>query len=127
MAKLMRSSWFVASVNFVGTTGVAISAWVGGTHGKAIQVFLLGAVIALFLLIAGRSKRLLRQFYDSDERSNAIGVFAATWSGFAVFMVLFIAFLVENARGHSGEPYFWLSGMYVGLFVLLSIARGFRH
>ncbi len=126
MAKMMRQSRFVASVSFVVTTGVAISTWIRGEHGKALQVFGLGVAIALLLLAAGRSKRLRRQFYDTDERADAIGMFAATWAGFTLFVVLFGVFLVENARGHSGEPYYWLSGSYVALFILFGVIRSFR-
>ncbi|HEY5160940.1 MAG TPA: hypothetical protein VII83_07685 [Gaiellaceae bacterium] len=127
MTKLMKSSWFVASTSFVLVSGVAVATWVRGDHGKALQVLGLGAVIALFLLAAGRSKSLRRQFFATDERSDAIGMFAATWAGFALFGVLFVIFLVEDARGHSGEPYYWLSGLYFGLFVLFAVARSFKQ
>jgi hypothetical protein len=30
--------------------------------------------------------------------------------------VLFSILLVETARRHSGEPFFWLSGLYFNLF-----------
>jgi hypothetical protein len=40
---------------------------------------------------------------------------------------LFVLFLVEFARGHSGEPYYWATGLYVGSFTLLGLARSFRR
>jgi hypothetical protein len=104
--------------------GVAVSTWTRGEQSKALQV--LGLIFALALLVADRSKRLHRRIFDSDERSDAIGLFAGTWSGIAFFAVVFAGFLVENARGHSGEPYYWLSGLYVGLFILFMFIRSFR-
>ena len=127
MAKWKRSSWYIASAAFVVTSAVGVATWVRGEHGKALQLLGLAVAAALLLLVAGRNKRLRRQFYETDERSDAIGMFAATWAGYALFGVLFVTFLVEYARGNSGDPYYWLSGIYVGSFVLFAIARSFRH
>jgi hypothetical protein len=84
---------------------------------------LLGVAVAaaLLLLIAGRSKSL-----QTDERSHAIDMFAAAWAGYALIGVIIVTLLVEFARGH-GEPYNWLIGVYAGAYVLLAIARSFRH
>jgi hypothetical protein len=44
-----------------------------------------------------------------------------------LFEVVFVCFLVEEAREHSGEPYYWLSGLYVGLLVLFGVIHGVRR
>jgi len=80
----------------------------------------------LGLLVAGRSKRFRRRLFDTDERYDEISLFAGMWAGWALFLVVFICFLVENARGHSGEPYYWLSGSYVVLFILFGIVCSAR-
>jgi drug/metabolite transporter (DMT)-like permease len=126
MPKLMKSTWFVLAVMLLAGGGVAVSTWIRGEHSKALQVLGLIFALALALLVADRSKRLHRRIFDSDERSDAIGLFAGTWAGWAFFLIVFICFLVENARGHSGEPYYWLSGLYVALFILFGIARSVR-
>jgi len=127
MPKLMKSTWFVLATMLLCGGSVAVSTWIRGEHSKALQVLGLIFVLALVVFAADRSKRLHRRIFDSDERSDAIGLFAGTWSGIAFFAVVFACFLVENARGHNGEPYYWLSGLYVGLFVLLTVVRSFRH
>jgi drug/metabolite transporter (DMT)-like permease len=126
MPKLMKSRWFTLTIMVLLCGGVSVSTWVRGEHSKALQVLGLTLAIALGLLAAGRSKRFRRQLFDTDERYDAITFFAGMWAGWAFFLVVFICFLVENARGHSGEPYYWLSGSYVVLFILFGIARSVR-
>jgi uncharacterized membrane protein YfcA len=127
MRKLMKSVWFVAAITLVGGSGVVAATWVRGEHGKALQVLVLIVVLALALLLGSRSETFRRAVIDQDERGEAIGLFAGTIAGLVVFGVVFVIFLVEFARGHSGEPYYWLSGLYYGSFVVFGIARGLRH
>jgi len=127
MPKLMKSKWFTVAVTLLGGGAVAASAWIRGEHSKALQVVGLFLAIAIGLLVADRSKRLRRELYESDERSDAIGLFAGMWAGFALFIVIFVLSQVEFARGHSGEPYYWLSGLYYGLFVLFAVIHRVRH
>jgi hypothetical protein len=121
MPKLMKSKWFTLTVLFLLCGGVAVSTWVRGELD-------LGPIlaIALVLLVADRSVRCRRRLFDTDERQEAIGLFAGMWTGYALFLALFVCFLVETARGHSGEPYDWLLMLYVGLFFLFGIARSVR-
>ena len=127
MSKQLKTKLLVLTAVFVLGGGDFAATWVRGEHRKAFEVLGLIVVIALLLLLAGRSERLRRQLFDTDERSDAIGLFAGAWAGFALFFVIFVTFLVEFARGHSGEPYYWMSGLYVFLFVLLGLARSLRN
>jgi drug/metabolite transporter (DMT)-like permease len=127
MSKQAKTKLLILGALVLLGAGNTTSTWIRGEHRKALEGLAFVAVIGLLLLLAGRSERLRRQLFATDERADAIGLFAAAWAGFAVFFVLFVTFLVENARGHSGEPYYWLSGLYVALFALLGVARSFRR
>jgi len=127
MSKRTKTKLLVLSALAILGGGDFAATWVRGEHGKAFGGLGLIAVIALLLLLADRSKTLRRQLFDTDERSDEIGLFAGAWAGFAMFSVIFVVFLVEFARGHSGEPYYWLSALWVGAYVLFAIARSFRR
>jgi hypothetical protein len=124
MPKLMKSKWFTLIVMVLLCGGVSASIWVRSDHRLDLGLIL---AIALGLLAAGRSRGIRWQLFDTDERSDAIGLFAGMWAGYALFLALFVCFLVETARGHSGEPYDWLLLLYVGLFFLFGIIRSFRR
>ena len=126
MPKLMKSKLFTLIVLFLLCGGGFASTWVRGEHSRAIDLLGATLVVALGLLVAGRSKRFRRRLFDTDERYDEISLFAGMWAGWALFLVVFICFLVENARGHSGEPYYWLSGSYVVLFILFGIVCSAR-
>ena len=126
MPKLMKSRWFTLTVLLLLCGGVAASTWVRGERSRAIQLLGVTLLVALGLLVASRSKRFRRRLFDTDERYDEITLFAGMWAGWAFFLVVFSCFLVENARGHSGEPYYWLSGSYVALFILFGLIRSFR-
>lgn len=127
MPKFMTSKWFNLTVILALCGGWAASTWVRGDHSSAISLLVLNLVVTLGLLVAGCTKRFRRRLFDTDERYREIDLFAGMWAGWGFFLIVFICFLVENARGHSGEPYFWLSGSYVALFNLFGLIRSFRR
>ncbi len=127
MTKLTKSKLLVEASLLITGSGLFAASWVRGEHRRAFEGLGLILFIALALLLATRSESLRRRIFDTDERYDAIGLFAGMWAGFTTFGVLFVIFLVEFARGHSGEPYYWLSGSYVALFILFGIARSVRR
>ena len=126
MPKLMKSRWFTLTVLLLLCGGVAASTWVRGERSRAIQLLGVTLLVALGLLVASRSKRFRRRLFDTDERYDEITLFAGMWAGWAFFLVVFSCFLVENARGHSGEPFFWLSALWIGTYVAFFFVRSFR-
>lgn len=127
MSKQTKTKWLVLTSVTVFGCANSIAIWIRGDYAPALASLALTAIIALVVLIAGRNERLRRRLLDRDERSDSISMFAATWAGAAVWLVAFSIYLVEFARGHRGEPYYWLSMMYVLLFAFLAVARGLRR
>jgi hypothetical protein len=101
--------------------------WIRGEHAPALASLAVTVSIVVLMLVAGHSERLRHRLIGRDERSDSISLFAAAWTGVAVMLVTFSTYLVEFARGHSGEPYYWLSMTYVLLFAFLAVARRLRR
>jgi presenilin-like A22 family membrane protease len=56
-----------------------------------------------------------------DERFAQIDLRATAATGLVLIVAVVVAFLVEIARGHDGNPYMWL-GAIAGLTYALSVA-----
>jgi hypothetical protein len=88
----------------------------GGLVSLAIMVAF-GAVVAF----GGRSETIRGLRGDGrDERFRQIDVHATAFAGVAVIVAIIIAFVVELARGHNGQPYTWL-GAIAGLAYLAAV------
>ncbi len=73
------------------------------------------------VLIGGRSETIRGLRGDGrDERFAMLDLQATALSGLALIVAVIIAFIVEVARGHSGEPYDWL-GAIAGLAYLAAV------
>jgi hypothetical protein len=117
-------------VGFLAAYGVGLFAasWARGLHGKAVQtaIFVLALAIA-FLLLARRSTWFRQHAVDPDERVSLLDNVAGKWAGLVVFWVLLGGFLVEWGRGESGDPYYWLSLVYVGAYGATAVVLGLRR
>lgn len=122
-----------------GRRGVMHSKWTIPVFSIALGIVLLGAniaghqlglglwslgvmtVFALVVLIGGRSETVRGLRGDGrDERFAMIDLQATALAGLALIIAVIIAFIVEVARGHSGEPYDWL-GAIAGLAYLAGV------
>jgi len=56
-----------------------------------------------------------------DERFAQIDLKATAVAGLALILTVIVAWLVEIARGHSGQPYDWLAAI-AGLAYLAAVA-----
>ena len=75
----------------------------------------------LLLRLGGRSETIRGLRGDGrDERFRMIDIHATALAGLAVILAIIIAFVVELARGHSGNPYGWL-GAIGGLTYLVAV------
>jgi hypothetical protein len=83
--------------------------WLGGNPGEGWISLGVLAAFGLFILLAGRSETIRGLRGDGrDERFAQIDLHATAVSGLVLLVALVVAWLVQTARGHSGNPYGWL-------------------
>ena len=96
--------------------------WIGGEPREGLYALALMGALAVLLALGGRSETIRGLRGDGrDERFAMIDMRATALAGSVVISVLIIAWLVEIARGHSGNPYNWL-GAVAGLAYLVALA-----
>jgi hypothetical protein len=83
-------------------------------------------VFAAVVLLGGRSETIRGLRGDGrDERFRQLDIHATALAGLAVIVAVVVAFLVEVARGHDGQPYAWLGAVggiaYVAAVVALRL------
>lgn len=119
---ISRSRWFVPG--FCLGTGVVVLAasWAGGHPGLgAYGLAVMAGFGLLLLLLAGRSETIRGLTVSRDERFAQIDLRATAFAGLVLVLTLIVAWLVEIASGHSGQPYDWLAAIG-GLAYLLAVA-----
>jgi hypothetical protein len=116
-----RSKWFAPL--FAVALGVIVFAaqWIGGDPGSGLVSLAIMAAFGLLILLGGRSETIRGLRGDgSDERFRQIDIHATALAGLAVIIAVIVAFVVELARGHNGDPYAWL-GAIGGLTYIVAI------
>jgi len=118
----VRSRWWVPTLCLVLGLVVLGVSWLGGQ----LSVGLIGlAVMAgfglLLLLVTGHSETIRGMTVGRDERFVQIDLRATAVAGWVLVVTLIVAWLVEIARGQSGQPYQWLAAIgglaYLGAVV----------
>ena len=119
---MLRSKWFMPAF-CVGLGGVVLLAsWLGGQLGSGVYGLVVMAAFGLFfLLVTGRSETIRGLTTGRDERFAQIDLKATAAAGLVLIITIIVAWLVELARGHSGNPYGWL-GAIGGLSYALAVA-----
>ena len=123
--RLTKSKWWVPLLSVALGIVVFLAQWIGGDpSGGLVSLGIMTAFGALILL-GGRSETIRGLRGDGrDERFRMIDIHATALAGLAVILAVIIAFIVELARGHDGNPYSWL-GAIGGLTYIAAIV-GFR-
>ena len=119
--RVTRSKWFVPLLS--GALGIVVFAaqWIGGDPGSGLVSFGIMAGFGALILLGGRSETIRGLRGDGrDERFRMIDIHATALAGLAVILAVIIAFIVELARGHNGNPYSWL-GAIGGITYLVAI------
>jgi len=119
---LARSKWFLP-LFCLGLGAVVLAAsWLGGSLAAGVYGLAVLAVFGLvLLLLTGRSETLRGLTTGRDERFAQIDLRATAVTGLVLITTVIVAWLVEIARGHSGNPYGWL-GAIGGLAYILAVA-----
>jgi hypothetical protein len=95
--------------------------WIGGDPGSGLVSLGIMTGFGALILLGGRSETIRGLRGDGrDERFRQIDIHASALAGLAVISAIIVAFIIELARGHSGNPYGWL-GAIGGLTYVVAI------
>ena len=119
--RITRSKWFLPL--FAVALGIAIFAaqWVGGSPLSGLASLGIMTGFGALVLFGGRSETIRGLRGDGrDERFRQIDIHATAVAGLAVIIAIIVAFVVELAHGHDGNPYGWL-GAIGGITYIVAI------
>lgn len=119
--QMTKTKWFLPL--FAVALGVIMLAaqWIGGHPESGLGSLGIMAAFAAVVILGGRSETIRGLRGDGrDERFRQIDIHATALAGLAVITAIIVAFVVELARGHSGNPYGWL-GAIAGISYLAAI------
>ncbi|HVV89787.1 MAG TPA: hypothetical protein VHB53_04780 [Solirubrobacterales bacterium] len=109
---IRRSRWFQPLLAILAGAVLLIVLAVGGHPDEGPPAFAIMVAFAIFLLAGERSDTVRALRGDGrDERFELMRLRAATLAARVVLLAVVALFLVEVARGNSGEPYGWLSAL----------------
>ena len=119
--QVTRSKWFVPAFAVALGVIVFVAQWIGGDPGSGLISLAIMAGFGALILLGGRSETIRALRGDGrDERFRTIDIHATALAGLAVILAIIIAFIVDLAKGHSGNPYGWL-GAIGGITYLVAI------
>jgi hypothetical protein len=119
--RVTKSKWFVPLLSVALGIVVFAAQWIGGDPGSGLVSLGIMTGFGALILLGGRSETIRGLRGDGrDERFRMIDIHATALPGLAVILAIIVAFIVELARGHSGNPYGWL-GAIGGLTYLVAI------
>ena len=114
-----QSKWVLPLFCLVLGGVVLLASWLGGQLTAGLYGLAVLAVVGLVvLLLGGRSETVRGLTTARDERFAQIDLRATAVTGLVLITTVIVAWLVELARGHSGNPYGWLGAIagfsYIG-------------
>src|SRR5215831_10860106 len=124
--QITKSKWFQPLFAVALGLLVFVAGWIGGDPRSGLVSFAILTGAGLLLLLGGRSETIRGLRGDGrDERFRQIDVHATALAGLAVITAVIVAFLVEVARGHNGNPYTWLAAIggvtYIAAIIIFRI------
>jgi hypothetical protein len=105
---LSSSRWFMPAFCLMLGIVILIASWLGGHPGSGAYSLAIMAGFGLLLVLAGRNETVRGLTVGRDERFAQIDLRATAVAGLALILTLAVAWLVQIAHGHSGNPYGWL-------------------
>jgi len=118
---MTRSKWFLPLFSVALGFVMLAAMWIGGDLSTGLQSLAIMTAFGALILFGGRSETIRGLRGDGrDERFRQIDIHATALAGIAVITAIIVAFGVELARGHDGQPYAWL-GAIGGLAYLVAI------
>ncbi|MBO0684534.1 MAG: hypothetical protein J2P45_15355, partial [Candidatus Dormibacteraeota bacterium] len=122
MPDLMRSKWTLPAFSVLMGLVMLGAATAGGRVLDGLEMLGVMAVAGLAFVLGGRWSETIRGLRGDgrDERFQMLDLRATAYTGLVLILAIIGGFLVEIARGHSGDPYTWL-GAIGGLAYLASV------
>ena len=109
---VVRSKWFMPAFCLTLGVVVLVASWLGGQLGSGVfGLVVMTAFGLVILLLTGRSETVRGLTTGRDERFAQIDLKATAVAGLVLILTVIVAWLVEIARGHSGQPYDWLAAI----------------
>ena len=119
--RVTRSKWFVPLFSVALGIVLFVAQWIGGAPASGLESLAIMTAFGALLLFGGRSETIRGLRGDGrDERFRMIDIHATALAGLAVILAIIVAFIVELAKGHTGNPYGWL-GAIGGITYLVAI------
>ena len=119
--QMTKSKWFLPLFSVALGLAVLAAQAVGGHFADGLVSLAIMVAFGLLILLGGASETIRGLRGDGrDERFRQIDIHAPAIAGIVVITAIIIAFLVEMARGHSGEPFTWL-GAIAGLTYIAAV------
>jgi hypothetical protein len=116
------TKWWLPTLSLGLGVVVLAAGWLGGQLSVGlIGLAVMGGFGLLLLLVTGHSETVRGLSIGRDERFAQIDLRATAVTGWVLVVAVIVAWLVEIARGHSGQPYEWL-GAIGGLAYLAAVA-----
>ncbi|MGA7988676.1 MAG: hypothetical protein WCB51_09795 [Candidatus Dormiibacterota bacterium] len=118
---VMHSKWTIPVFSVALGIILLVANIAGHQLGLGLWSFGVMTVFGLAVLLGGRSETVRGLRGDGrDERFAMLDLQATAITGLALIIAIIVAFIVEVAHGHSGEPYDWL-GAIAGLAYLAAV------
>jgi hypothetical protein len=125
--QITKSKWFLPLFAVALGLLVFVAQWIGGNPRSGLVSFAILAGAGVLLLLGGRSETIRGLRGDGrDERFRTIDIHATALAGLAVITATIVAFLIELARGHNGNPYSWLGAIGGITYIAAIITFRFR-
>src|SRR5262249_2537217 len=119
--QISRSRWFLPLFAVALGAVVCAAQAVGGDVAGGLGSLGIRTAFGAVVLLGGRSETIRGLRGDGrDERFRTIDVHATAFAGIAVITAIIVAFVIEVARGHDGQPYTWL-GALAGVAYLVAV------
>jgi hypothetical protein len=119
--QISKSKWYLPIFSVLLGFVILAAQSIGGDPGGGLISLAIMTAFGALVLFGGRSETIRGLRGDGrDERFRQIDIHATAISGLVVITAIIVAFLIELAQGHSGEPYTWL-GAVAGLSYLAAV------
>ena len=121
-SRFTHSRWFVLALCVALGGIVLLAGWLGGQLVSGLIGLGVMTCFGLVVAFASGSETIRGLRGDGrDERFALIDIKATAITGHVLIIAVVVGFLVETARGHSGNPFTWL-GAIAGLTYVLAVA-----